>query len=80
MIRVSCLMAAGIFTAVWFGQAYAQAVKVGDLQIDQPWSRATPAGAKVAAGYLVITNTGSSPDRLTGGSSPAAGSKFMKWS
>jgi periplasmic copper chaperone A len=73
MIRVSCLMAAGIFTAVWFGEAYAQAVKVGDLQIDQPWSRATPAGAKVAAGYLVITNTGSSPDRLTGGSSPAAG-------
>ena len=38
--------------------------KAGDLSIDHPWSRATPAGAKVAAGYLVIRNAGSSPDRL----------------
>ncbi|MGO4389626.1 DUF1775 domain-containing protein [Microvirga sp. 2YAF29] len=42
--------------------------KVGALTIDQPWSRATPGGAKVGGGYLRITNTGSTPDRLTGGS------------
>jgi copper(I)-binding protein len=38
--------------------------KVGDLEIGHPWSRATPAGAKVAGGYLTITNNGGAPDRL----------------
>jgi copper(I)-binding protein len=41
--------------------------KVGDLQISGPWARATPKGAQVGGGYLRITNTGSTPDRLTGG-------------
>ena len=36
----------------------------GDLTIDHPWSRATPPGAKVAAGYVTITNNGSEADRL----------------
>src|SRR5262245_37003565 len=38
--------------------------KAGNLEIDRPWSRATPKGAKTAAGYLKITNSGSAPDRL----------------
>jgi copper(I)-binding protein len=38
--------------------------KIGDLEIGHPWSRATPAGAKVAGGYFTITNTGGSSDRL----------------
>ena len=38
--------------------------KVGDLEIEHPWSRATPVGAKVAGGYFTITNKGSAPDRL----------------
>ncbi|SDA93244.1 copper chaperone PCu(A)C [Mesorhizobium qingshengii] len=38
--------------------------KVGVLEIGHPWSRATPAGAKVAGGYFTITNKGSAPDRL----------------
>ncbi|WP_421916242.1 copper chaperone PCu(A)C [Mesorhizobium sp.] len=38
--------------------------KVGDLEIEHPWSRATPAGAKVAGGYFTVTNKGSAPDRL----------------
>jgi len=42
--------------------------KVGSIEIDHPWSRATPKGAKIAAGYVKITNTGSAPDRLVGGS------------
>ncbi|MGQ3672257.1 copper chaperone PCu(A)C [Xanthobacter sp. TB0136] len=44
-------------------------VKIGALEITGPWSRATPGGAKVAAGYMQITNTGQTPDRLTGGTS-----------
>jgi hypothetical protein len=48
-------------------------VKVGTLTIEAPWTRATPQGARVAGGYMRITNTGSAPDRLTGGSFPLAG-------
>jgi uncharacterized protein YcnI/copper(I)-binding protein len=42
--------------------------KAGDLFIEAPWSRATPPGARVAAGFLKITNSGREADRLIGGS------------
>ena len=42
------------------------------VEIDAPWSRATPPGAKIAVGYMVIKNNGSTPDRLLGASSPLA--------
>lgn len=42
----------------------------GDLTLEAPWTRATPSGAKVAGGFLVIRNAGSEPDRLVGGSAP----------
>lgn len=42
--------------------------KVGKLVVTAPWVRATPKGAPVGGGYLKITNTGSEPDRLVGGS------------
>jgi periplasmic copper chaperone A len=47
--------------------------KVGALEIDSPWSRAVPKGAKVAVGYMTIKNTGTEPDRLVSGTTPAAG-------
>lgn len=53
--------------------AWAADYKVGSIEIDAPWSRATPKGAKVAGGYLRIRNTGSTPDRLTGGTFVPAG-------
>lgn len=52
--------------------AAAHDYKLGALQIAHPWSRATPKGATIGAGYLTITNTGSEPDRLVGGSAVAA--------
>jgi copper(I)-binding protein len=55
------------------GTASALDYKVGALEIDSPWSRAAPKGAKVAVGYMTIKNTGSEPDRLVGGSTPVAG-------
>lgn len=45
---------------------------VGALKLVHPWARATPKGAAVGGGYLKITNTGSAPDRLIGGSSDVA--------
>jgi copper(I)-binding protein len=53
--------------------AVAQQFKANSIVIEQPWTRATPAGAKVAGGYMTITNTGSEPDRLIGGVLPQAG-------
>jgi copper(I)-binding protein len=47
--------------------------RIGDLKIDHPWARATPGGARVAGGYMTITNTGKEPDRLIGGSAVPAG-------
>ena len=50
----------------------AQEVKAGDLVISQPWSRAAPRGAELAASYLTIENKGTTPDRLIGGSTDVA--------
>jgi copper(I)-binding protein len=47
--------------------AFAQEFKVGDIVVEKPWARATPKGAEVGSGYLVIQNKGAAPDRLTGG-------------
>ena len=55
------------------GAASAVDYKVGVLEIDNPWSRAVPKGAKVAAGYMKIKNTGTEPDRPVSGSTPVAG-------
>jgi periplasmic copper chaperone A len=52
--------------------ALAQEFKAGDITIDKAWARATPKGADVGAGYMVVHNNGASPDTLTGGSSDFA--------
>lgn len=47
-------------------------VAKGDITVSAGWSRATPAGAKVGAGYVTMTNTGREPDRLVSASSDLA--------
>ena len=42
--------------------------RAGDVVILHPWSRATPRGATVGAGYFVVENHATIPDRLLGGS------------
>ncbi len=71
-LRETVAAVALTFTALT-GLALAHEYSVGPLKIDHPWARATPRGAKVGGGYAVITNTGSMPDRLVGGSLSAAG-------
>jgi len=44
---------------------------VTPAKVEDPWTRATPPGAKVGAGYMKITGSGAA-DRLVGASSPAA--------
>jgi copper(I)-binding protein len=77
MIKLFCATFA-IAMALLQSAASAQAataaapISAGALKIEAPWLRATPGGAKVAAGYLRITNTGNGPDRLIGASMPLA--------
>lgn len=47
--------------------------KIGSLEIEHPWARATPGGATVGGGYLVVKNSGATPDRLVSVASPVAG-------
>lgn len=65
----SLAAAALLFSA---GFATAHEFKAGPLKIGHPWSRATPAGAKVGGGYLSIENTGAAADRLVSVSVPFA--------
>ena len=44
--------------------AFAHEAKIGDLTLEHPWARATPAGAPVAGGFMAIVNKGNGPDRL----------------
>ena len=54
------------------GPALAQQFVTGDITVENPWARATPKGAAVAAGYLTISNRGAVADKLTGGSADFA--------
>jgi hypothetical protein len=69
--RLSCLALAAL-VALAALPALAQEFKAGDITIEKPWSRATPKGAAVAAGYLVIHNHGAAPDKLIGGAADFA--------
>jgi copper(I)-binding protein len=63
---------AAIVSAAFFALAstsFAQDYTVGSIHVVHPWSRAIPKGANLAAGYLVIENRGTAPDRLVGGAS-----------
>jgi periplasmic copper chaperone A len=61
-IRTVAIMTTLLLLAVTV--SFGHDIKKGDIVLTQLWSRATPAGAKVAAGFLTIENTGPDPDRL----------------
>lgn len=63
----------GLSTTAVLAHATEKSYKIADLTITAPWARATPAGAKVAGGYVRITNAGKEPDRLVGASIAVAG-------
>lgn len=55
--------------------AHAHDYKLGTLEIVHPWTRATPKGAKVAGGYLKVTNRGAAADRLVAVEAASAAGK-----
>jgi len=70
MTKLALLVAAAL--ACLAVPAQAADVTVGSLTVSSAWTRATPKGAPVGAGYLTITNKGTAPDRLVDGSSDAS--------
>lgn len=56
--------------AILLPLAVISAASAADISVRQGWSRATPKGGQVAAGYLTIDNHGSLPDRLLSVESP----------
>jgi len=59
--------------ALMLGVGTIQAQSMSPISIENPFSRATPGGAKVGAGYMTIINKGTAADRLVSATSPAAG-------
>src|SRR5918995_6530005 len=68
-VRTFSLIAAAALLA---SPAWAQAYKVGSIEIDQPWTRATAPTAKAGGGYVTITNKGATGDRLIAARSAAS--------
>jgi copper(I)-binding protein len=54
------------------GQSRAQTPGATTVAVEQPWARATPAGAKTGAAYATLINNGSSADSLLGATTPIA--------
>lgn len=71
MKRTALVLAAAL-TALSILPASADDANVGAIKIAAPWARATPKGASVGGAYFTLTNTGTTSDRLVGGSSDAA--------
>lgn len=53
-----------IASIVAMPDAFAHEIKIGDITISHPWSRQSPMGADVSAGFMKITNTGTTDDKL----------------
>jgi len=43
------------------------------VSVEQPWSRATPPGAKIGVGFMQLKNAGAAAERVIGAWSPVAG-------
>src|SRR5262249_36152028 len=62
------LLLAAMLPLVLPSPAAAENFSIGQIEVDNPWTRATPRGSPVAGAYLTIVNKGTAPDRLIGGS------------
>jgi copper(I)-binding protein len=73
MIAAAALLALSSARAAAQGGQMEATSKDGSIVVTQSWTRATPNGAKVAGGFLTVTNKGAVVDRLVGGSAAISG-------
>jgi periplasmic copper chaperone A len=71
-ILTACTLAPAMAVAQTPAPPATKPIKAGDLLIETTWLREPPDGARVAGGFMRITNQGQSPDRLIGGSTAFA--------
>jgi periplasmic copper chaperone A len=64
---------AAVFASAILLAVSAVSASADDISVRQAWSRATPKGAQVAAGYLTIENHGLVADKLLSASTASAG-------
>lgn len=64
MKRITTSLFAALTAFATLQSASAHDFKVGDLTIEHPYSFATPPGSATGAGYLIVTNSGATDDRL----------------
>ena len=65
LVLVAYLFASIIPLACGPTAVHAADYDVGSMHITEPWSRATPKGARAGAGYMTITNKGATPDKVS---------------
>lgn len=61
-IAFACALTLASFATM--PSALAHEIKIGNLVISHPWSRQSPMGADVSAGFMKITNNGTEDDKL----------------
>lgn len=66
-------LAAAVVSPLTSTPASARDFTAGGVKVSDPWTRVTPPAAKVAGGFMKLTNTGTVADKLLGGSSPVTG-------
>lgn len=74
MLKKTLLLAALLGTSLL---ANAHDYRVGELQIEHPWSRAMPPVAPTAAAYFAVHNQGLEADRLLSVQTPVAAKAEM---
>jgi copper(I)-binding protein len=70
---MSRLLLALLAVAAVSGAALAHDYQLKALHVSDPFTRATPPGARVAVAFMSIENKGTEPERLIGATSSAAG-------
>jgi hypothetical protein len=70
LLRAAAAIVVGVVVATSAGSAHE--AKVKDFEFIHPWTREPPAKVKDVPVYMVLRNTGSTPDRILAASSPFA--------
>lgn len=71
------LLSAVLFLLIGTPALACETVRIGDLEIEHAWSRATIGADRPGVVYLTIRNTGSTDDTLTGLVTPIAGMPML---
>lgn len=71
-MKLSLTLSACLVAILSVQSIYADEYRLGNLQINEPYTRTTPPMAAVAGGFMTITNSGTEVDTFLGGSASFA--------